>query len=254
MSRVTDKVAIVTGAASAEGIGYAIARKLGGEGAKLIITDIDGNEITARAEELSAGGADVTGIQQDVTQEKDWSRVIGDTVARHGKLDILVNNAGIAVLLPTDEMTVEQWHRQIDTNLFSVFLGCRAAVAQMRAQGEGGSIVNISSIAGMIGAPGAAAYCASKGGSRAMTKTIALENADADIRVNSVHPGLIWTPMQHGAATSSQATQEAMAAAIPLKRMGKPDDIASMALFLASEEASYITGSEFVVDGGLTAQ
>jgi NAD(P)-dependent dehydrogenase (short-subunit alcohol dehydrogenase family) len=254
MGRVADKVAIVTGAASAEGIGFAITRHLAREGAKLMITDVDGEAVAARADELADNGYEVYGLEQDVTDKAGWDMVVNAAVERFGRLDILVNNAGIAILLPTEDMTVEQWHRQIDTNLLSVFLGCQAAVAQMRAQGDGGSIVNISSIAGMVGVISAAAYAASKGGSRALTKTLALENADAAIRVNSIHPGMILTAMQHGATTIAAETLEAIEAAIPLKRMGQPDEIATMALFLASDEASYITGAEFVVDGGLTAQ
>jgi NAD(P)-dependent dehydrogenase (short-subunit alcohol dehydrogenase family) len=254
MGRVSGKVAIVTGAASTEGIGFAAAKRLAAEGAKLVITDLDEEAISARAAELVEAGGEAIGLKHDVTDEGQWADVIQRATDHYGKLDILVNNAGVAILLPTDQMTVDQWHKQIDTNLLSVFLGCNAAIRQMRGQENGGSIVNISSIAGITGAPGAAAYCASKGGSRLFTKAVALENAALGIRVNSVHPGVIWTEMQAEAASSSPGLQEAMTEAIPMKRMGHPDDIAGMILFLASDEAGYITGGEYVVDGGLTAQ
>ncbi len=254
MGRVQDKVAIVTGAASAAGLGFATARQLAREGAKLVITDLDGEAIAARAQELAAQGADVVGLRQDVTSEADWSQLISQTIERHGRLDILVNNAGIAVLRWMDAMTAADWHRQIDVNLTSVYLGCKAALDQMRRQGRGGAIVNLSSVAGLIGVRGTAAYSASKGGVRLMTKSIALEAAKENIRVNSVHPGIIWTDMQRVALRDNPDQYDALNESIPMGRMGEPDDIAAMILFLASDEAKYITGAEFVVDGGLTAQ
>ncbi len=254
MGRVSGKVAIVTGAASAAGIGFASARALAREGARVVLTDIDEAEVTKRADELRGAGFEALALRQDVTQEAEWSRIIASTCERYGPLDILVNNAGIAVLRLMDVATPEEFDRHISINLRSVFLGCHGALRVMRAQGRGGSIVNLSSVMGLVGAPGTAAYAASKGGVRLMTKSIALECARQGIRCNTVHPGVIWTAMQEVAIRDNPATADILNAAIPVGRMGTPDEVADAILFLASDEARYITGAELVVDGGLTAQ
>ena len=254
MGRVSGKVAIVTGAASDAGLGFATARALSHEGARVVLTDIKEDEVAKRAAELRQHGADVLSVRHDVTRQDEWNEVVERTCERYGQLDILVNNAGIAVLKFMDVMTLPDFERQIAVNLTSTFLGCHCALKLMRTQGKGGSIINLSSVAGLIGVPGTAAYSASKGGVRLMTKTIALEYARENIRCNSVHPGIIWTDMQKVALRDNPEQYDIINAAIPVGRMGEPDDIANMVLFLASDEAKYITGSEFTVDGGLTAQ
>jgi NAD(P)-dependent dehydrogenase (short-subunit alcohol dehydrogenase family) len=179
--------------------------------------------------------------------------VIAATVDRYGRLDVLVNNAGIAVLKPIAELTLADFERQITVNLTSVFLGCKYGMAQMKANG-GGSIVNMSSIAGLVGVPTGGAYSASKGGVRLLTKVVALEGAPSGIRCNSVHPGFIWTNMQAAFVRGlPQPDPKAVGAAIPLGRMGQPEDVANCVLYLASDESSYVTGAELTVDAGLTA-
>lgn len=254
MSDLEGRIALVTGAASAEGLGFAAARKLARRGAKLFLTDLDGDAVARRADELAAAGHDARAMRQDVTDEAQWTAVIEAVVAAHGRLDILVNNAGIAVLKMMSEMTRADWDRQLRVNLDSVYLGCKAGIDQMRRQGGGGAIVNLSSVAGLVGVQGCVAYSASKGGVRLMTKSIALETARENIRVNSVHPGMIWTDMQKVAIADNKEIFDQLVATIPMGRFGQPDDIGAMVAFLASDEAQYITGAEFTVDGGLTAQ
>jgi NAD(P)-dependent dehydrogenase (short-subunit alcohol dehydrogenase family) len=191
---------------------------------------------------------------QDVTRPADWDRVFAAIEAAHGRLDILVNNAGIAILKMIEAFSDSDWLRQNDVNLNSIFYGTQRAVALMRKTGRGGSIVNLSSVAGLIGVPGCAAYAAAKGGVRSFTKAVALECARDRIRVNSVHPGMIMTNMQTVALRDNPEQYEILSAAIPMGHFGDPKDVANMNLFLASDEAKYITGAEFVVDGGLVTQ
>jgi NAD(P)-dependent dehydrogenase (short-subunit alcohol dehydrogenase family) len=248
------KVALVTGAASAEGLGFAAARKMAGQGARLFLTDLNATAVEARAADLRAAGHEAQAMAHDVTDEAAWAATIDAVIKAFGRLDILVNNAGIAVLKMMSEMTKPDWDRQIRVNLHSVYLGCKAGVDQMRKQGGGGSIVNLSSVAGLVGVPGTAAYAASKGGVRLMTKAIALETAREGIRVNSVHPGSIWTDMQKVAIADNKEQFDIIENAIPMGHLGQPDDIGAMVAFLASDDAKYITGAEFTVDGGFTAQ
>jgi NAD(P)-dependent dehydrogenase (short-subunit alcohol dehydrogenase family) len=248
------KVALVTGAASAAGLGFASARMMARAGAQVMLTDIAADAVLSRAAELQGEGLKAEGMAHDVTSATEWEAVLSASVKAFGKIDILVNNAGIAVLKWMDALDVDDWQRQIDVNLTSVYLGCRVALRQMRAQGTGGSIINFSSVAGLVGIPGAAAYAASKGGVRIMTKAIAMECAKENIRVNSVQPGVIWTDMQQVAIRDNPAQYDAINATIPMGRMGEPDDIAAMVTFLASDASKYVTGGEFTVDGGLTAQ
>ncbi len=254
MIDLTGKAALVTGAASAGGLGFAAARKMAGRGARVFLTDIDGDAVAARADELTAAGHEARAMRQDVTDEAQWDAVIAAIVEAFGGIDILVNNAGIAVLKMMDEITRADWDRQLRINLDSVFLGTRAGLAQMRGQGRGGSIINLSSVAGQIGVPGCAAYAASKAGVRLMSKTVAMECARENIRVNTIHPGMIWTDMQKVAIGDNKEQFDILTGAIPAGRMGEPDDIGAMVAFLASDDAAYITGAELVVDGGLTAQ
>ncbi|AUW58947.1 short-chain dehydrogenase [Sphingobium sp. SCG-1] len=248
------KNALVTGVASPKGLGFSAARKMGEQGAKLFLTDIDGARVADRAAELTTLGYEAYALPHDVTDEAAWASVMKEAVQKLGGVDILVNNAGIAVLKMMSDMTKSSWDHQLNVNLNSVYLGCKAGLEQMRKQGSGGSIINLSSIAGLVGVPGCAAYAASKGGVRLMTKAIAMEAAREQIRVNSVHPGSIWTEMQDVAIADNKEQFDIIENAIPMGRLGDPDDIGAMIAFLASDDAKYITGAEFVVDGGMTAQ
>lgn len=248
------KTALVTGAASAGGLGFAAARLMARQGASLFLTDLDADAVAARAEDLRREGHQANAMAQDVTDEAGWAAVIEAVVGAYGRLDILVNNAGIAVLRPMSAMTKADWDRQISVNLDSVYLGTKAGVDQMRRQGGGGSIVNMSSVAGLVGVEGTAAYAASKGGVRLFSKSVALETAKDNIRVNTVHPGMIWTDMQKVAIADNKEVFDQITAAVPMGRMGEPEDIGAMVAFLASDDAKYITGAEFTVDGGMVAQ
>jgi NAD(P)-dependent dehydrogenase (short-subunit alcohol dehydrogenase family) len=254
MARVDGKIALVTGGASVPGLGSATAERLAQEGAVVFVTDID----HAGAESVAAGirgaGGRATAFAHDVTSEAQWDRIIAAIVEAHGRIDVLVNNAGIAVLRMVEAITSEEWARQINVNLTSMFYGTQRVVREMRRVGEGGSIINLSSVVGLVGVPGCSAYGASKGGVRLFTKSVALETARDRIRVNSVHPGMIWTNMQKVAIADNKETAALITAAIPAGMMGEPRDVANCVLFLASDESRYVTGSEITVDGGMTAQ
>ncbi len=253
MSRLEGKVALITGAASDPGLGRSTALRFAREGAKLVITDVAEEGLKDCEAKVREAGGEVVSWRQDVTSEDDWKETLERTIATWGKLDILVNNAGIAVLRRTEEMTLAEYHKQMDVNMTSVFLGTRMAIPHMREAG-GGSIVNMSSIVGLVGVPGAGAYGASKGGVRLFSKTVAIECARENIRCNSVHPGVIWTNIQKDAIRDNPEQYDIINESIPMGRMGEAEDIANCVLFLASDEAKYITGAEFTVDGGLTAQ
>ena len=254
MSRVRGKVALVTGAASDPGLGRAIARALAREGARVVATDVDEPGVRDCAEVIRADGGEALALRHDVTREADWQEVVARALDAFGRLDVLVNNAGIAVLKPLEQLSLADWNRQLEVNLTSVFLGCKHAAAALRRSG-GGSIVNLSSVAGMIGLRTCVAYGASKGGVRIATKAVALELARDGIRCNSVHPGFIWTNMQAQATGASDPASVTLGPGrVPLERLGEPRDVAECVLYLASDESRYVTGAEFVVDGGLTAQ
>lgn len=254
MGRVQDKVAIVTGAASDPGLGRAIALALAREGAKLVVTDIDEAGIEDCGEAVRRTGAEALAIRQDVTREADWRMVVARTLETHGRLDVLINNAGIAVLKPLEELTLAEWNRQIEVNLTSVFLGCKHAVPAMRRSG-GGSIVNLSSVAGLVGLRTCVAYGAAKGGVRMASKSIAVETASDGIRCNSVHPGFIWTNMQARATGAPGPSAVPLGRSqVPLGRVGEAQDVADCVLYLASDESKYVTGAELTVDGGMTSQ
>ena len=253
MARVAGKVALVTGAASARGIGFAIGSALAREGAAVVLTDILSDAVEQRAAALRAEGFNVAGFKHDVSSETSWADVLARVYRMHGHLDVLVNNAGIAVLVPMVQLTLADFRRMVDINLSGAFLGSKLALAGMSAHGSGGSIVNISSVAGLIGVAGTTGYGATKGGIRIMTKAIAVEGAEHRVRCNSVHPGAIWTDIQFEARAREPETYGNIEASIPLGRIGDPSDVAQAVLFLASEESAYMTGTELVVDGGLTA-
>ncbi len=258
--RVAGKVALITGAA--EGIGAESARALGREGAQLVLTDINDNGVKSLVAELERNGHAAIGVHHDVSDERDWEAVMAAALSRFGRLDVLVNNAAIAFVGPTAETTLADWRRMLAVNLDSVFLGTKHAIRAMTGKegaGKGGSIINISSILGIDGAATAAAYCASKGGVRLFTKSVALECGEAGngIRVNSLHPGYIHTSMFEtdiAAYGSFDAKMKKVSALHPIGRVGQPEEIAAGVVFLASDESSFMTGSELVIDGGYTAR
>jgi NAD(P)-dependent dehydrogenase (short-subunit alcohol dehydrogenase family) len=257
--RVAGKKALITGAAG--GLGEAMAWMLAREGAKVAVTDIDGG----RAEALAAAiNAEVPGstfaYAHDVASEAEWISVTAAAVEAMGGLSVLVNNAGVGGPLSfVEDDTTENWQRQYEINLRSVMFGCKHAMPHLRENAPS-SIVNISSIAGLAGAPGMGAYNATKAGVWMYSKTIALEAAKADwnVRVNSVHPVFIKTPILDPFVAMAQGDEakahERLARGIPLKRIGEPDDVAYAVLYLASDESKFVTGSEFKIDGGMTAQ
>jgi NAD(P)-dependent dehydrogenase (short-subunit alcohol dehydrogenase family) len=252
MGRVAGKVALVTGAAS--GIGRACAEVLAREGAVVVLTDLQAGEEVAAG--IRAKGGKASFHRHGVTDEARWNAIVAETAKAHGRLDVLVNNAGIAVAGLVTDLTLDQWRHQMAVNVDGVFLGVKCALPLMRKTGKG-SIINISSIAGLRGAANLSAYCASKGAVRLFTKSVALECAmmGDGIRCNSVHPGIIETPIwgQVVPGTNEPLDLDAMSAVrVPLKRKGVPEDIANAVLFLASEDSSYMTGEEMVVDGGMT--
>jgi NAD(P)-dependent dehydrogenase (short-subunit alcohol dehydrogenase family) len=251
--RFAGRTVLVTGAASARGIGFATAKRVGQEGGRLILTDLDGDGLEARVADLTAIGAEAIAVRHDVTDAADWAAVADRGIARFGRIDGLVNNAGITVLALVEAMEPEMWHRQIEVNLTSVYLGCRRLIGHFRERG-GGAIVNVSSAAGIVGMRRCTAYAASKGGVRLMTKTLALECGLDNIRVNSVHPGVTETDIQKIARADAAGDSRAIAAAVPLGRTAEPDELGAAIAFLLSDDASYITGTELIVDGGLTAQ
>lgn len=253
MARLTDRICLITGAASNPGLGHATARRFAEEGATLVLTDIDEAGLKACADEMAALGATVETWRQDVTSEAEWTDTMARIRERFGRLDVIVNNAGIAVLKPIEQFTLDDYNRQMDVNMTSVFLGTQAALAQMREQGSG-SIVNMSSVAGIVGVPGVSVYAASKGGVRLFSKTVAMECARQGIRCNTVHPGVIDTNMQSVALRDNPEQYEILQQTIPMGRMGDPVDIANAVLYLACDESRYVTGTELVVDGGMISQ
>lgn len=244
------RVALVTGAA--HGIGAAAVRLLAERGAAVVATDVLDDEGEALAAELTAAGRAVTYHHLDVADESAWATVIAQTLADHGRLDVLVNNAGIGTLADCEQETVEDWDRLTAINQRGVWLGMRAAVPELRKVG-GGSIINLSSIFGAVGGfGGSIAYHASKGAVRLMTKNAAIRYAKEAIRVNSVHPGFIDTPMV--AQVKGTEIEQLIVNNTPMGRMGRSEEVAEVIAFLASDAASYMTGSEMYVDGGWTAQ
>ncbi|MFW5640397.1 MAG: SDR family NAD(P)-dependent oxidoreductase [Thermodesulfobacteriota bacterium] len=257
MRRLENKTAIITG--GARGIGKATCILLAEEGAKTAVTDIIDDEGEQVVEEIRKNGGEAEFWHLDTSDEEAVSTVFRQVKDRFGAIDILVNNAGISgINAPTHEISEADWQKVIDINVKGVFLCTKHAVPYMKKQSGGGSIINLSSIYGIISAPDLPAYHASKGAVRLMSKTDALLYAQEGIRVNSVHPGYIWTPLVEELASRSEegvdAFREKLAQKHPVGRVGQPEDIAYGILYLASDEAKFVTGSELVIDGGYTAR
>ena len=247
--RLEGKVALVTGAAS--GIGAEICRSLAREGAKVAVADISdeqGEEVVA---EITQSSGTAFFVHLDVTQEEEWKRAIALVEECYGKLNVLVNNAGISVRRGFEDAELEDWHKIMEVNATGTFLGTKHAIPAMRRAG-GGSIINMSSAHAIVGDVGHPAYFASKAGVRLLTKATAIQHAKDNIRANSIHPGFVETPMT--AAFHASGAREVRLGKTPLGRLATPADIAPGAVFLASDEASYMTGSELIIDGGVTAQ
>ncbi len=249
--RLKSKVALVSG--GARGIGESVGRLVAREGAKVVIGDILEAEGRAVEAAIRAAGGDALFVRLDVTDEADWERAVSRTVERFGRLDVLVNNAGVGAQGRIEDTTVKDWDHVMDINAKGVFLGTRAVIPAMRRAG-GGSIVNISSQLGLVGTDNSSPqYQASKGAVRLLTKATAIQYAREGIRANSVHPGPIVTAMTERRRAEPE-TYRKMLSRIPLGRFGESDEVAYGVLYLASDEAAFVTGGELVIDGGWTAQ
>lgn len=248
MGRVDGKVALISGAA--RGMGECEARLFASEGAKVILGDVLEDLGQKVVQEITQQGGVATFVRLNVTSEGDWIKAVETAERIHGKLNVLVNNAGIVRMAPLDETSLEAWNEVIAVNQTGVFLGMKHAIPAMRRAG-GGSIINISSVAGLVGLSNIPAYQASKGAVRLLSKNAAVQYAKDNIRVNSVHPGRIETPMT---APLDPARREMVLSMTPLGRDGKPEEVAYGVLYLASNESSFVTGAELVIDGGFTAR
>jgi 3alpha(or 20beta)-hydroxysteroid dehydrogenase len=248
MGRLDGKVALITG--GARGQGAAEARLMVSEGARVMLGDVLDHEGELLAKEL---GEATAYLHHDVTSESDWSAVVAETTSRFGRLDVLVNNAGVFLVMPMAMTSLEEYMRVVTINQAGVFLGMNAVTQTMVGQGSG-SIVNISSVAGLTGTRGTIAYTASKFAVRGMTKVAALELAPFGVRVNSVHPGIIDTPMLSQLRDAAGGDESAVSGRIPVGRIADAAEVARLVLYLASDDSAYSTGAEFVVDGGMTAQ
>lgn len=244
MTRLSGKIAIITGAA--QGMGAAHAKLFVEQGAKVVLTDLNEEKGQAFAAEL---GENAVFVKQNVANEEDWANVVTVAEEKFGPVNVLVNNAGITMAKKIVDASIEDYRRIVEINQVSVFLGMKAVLSSMQKAG-GGSIVNVSSMNGLVA--GAIGYTDTKFAVRGMTKAAAMEFAEYGIRVNSVHPGVIATPMV--VQEDTKAAVEAFAKHIPLGRVAQPEEVSNMVLFLASDDSSYSTGSEFVIDGGMTAR
>ena len=253
MGRLEGKTALVTGAAS--GIGLQTSIRLAEEGALVMMTDINHEEGLQQAEKL---GTNATFLKLDITEEEEWISVLDETVKRFDRLDILVNSAGMVLIADVEQITLEEWRKVHAVNLDGTFLGCKHGVRVIKEFGAG-SIINLSSVSGMIGGFNLAAYNSSKGAVRMLTKSVALHCARAGygIRCNSIHPTFIETPMLESMIRDSpdpEKARQTLVRQVPLRRIGKPDDVANMIVYLASDESTFVTGTEMVIDGGVIAQ
>ncbi len=249
MKKLENKVAIITGAAM--GMGKEESILFANEGAKVVVTDILKEEAESVAKEINQKGGEAIAYKLDVSKSNNWENLVKDVIKQWGKIDILVNNAGILSITGIETTTEEEWDKVMDINAKGQFLGIKAVLPAMKIA-QKGSIINISSIYGIIGSGGSVAYHASKGAVRLMTKTVAAELAKYNIRVNSIHPGVIKTPMTENLLKDSANAKTVLGTTV-LGRPAEPVEVAYGALFLASDESSFMTGSELVIDGGYTA-
>jgi len=249
--KLEDKVAVITGAAS--GIGRATALLFAREGARVVVADWDESGGSRIAEEIAEAGGEAVSVRTDVSQAEDVRSLINAAVEGYGRLDVLFNNAGVeGELAPTADCSLENWDSVIGINLKGVFLGMKYAIPHMVSHG-GGTIINNASVAGVVGFAGLPAYCASKGGVIQLTKAAALEYAKAGIRVNAICPGVIATPMVERVIGDNKEMKKSFEALEPVGRFGTPEEVARLALFLATEDSSFCTGAPFIVDGGFVA-
>ncbi|MED4584560.1 glucose 1-dehydrogenase [Brevibacillus choshinensis] len=251
MARLEGKVAIITGGGT--GIGKKTALRFAKEGAEVVVTDINLDSANQTVAEIKEAGGSALAIAHDVSKEEQWQQVVAQAVEQYEKVDILFNNAGIYIIKPLAELTLEEWNRLMSINVTGVFLGMKHVMPVMAKQ-QAGSVINASSIAGLIGAPGHVLYGASKGAVRIMTKDAAIEYAAKGVRVNSIHPGYIDTGMVTYASEATKHSKAELAQGVPTGRLGTVDDVSNMVLFLASDESAHVTGAEFVIDGGGTAR
>lgn len=247
--RLKDKVAIITGGAS--GIGKATAILFAEHGAKVVVADIDEQGANETLADIHDAGNAAIYVQTDVTISDHTERMVTETVSKYGKLDILLSSAGIAMRLPVADLPEEDWHRCLDVNLTGVYLCAKAAIPAMRENG-GGSIINLSSIYGLVGADVRAAYVASKGGVTNLTRGMALDYAEENIRINCICPGFVETPLVAGVVKTPQEYRN-LADRHPMRRLAQPEEIAYGALYLASDESAFVTGIALPIDGGYTA-
>ncbi|MHA6252228.1 SDR family NAD(P)-dependent oxidoreductase [Oceanobacillus sp. CAU 1775] len=245
MGKLQDKVAVITGGVS--GIGAATAKLFGTEGAKLVLVDMNEEKGAAFIEELKSEGTEAIFVKADVTNEEEVKNIFDTTIKTFGKVDVLFNNAGIGAVKPTEELTYAEWRRTVEVDLDGVFLVAQAAIREFLKAGSG-NIVNTASMYGWVGSPGSAAYNAAKAGVVNLTRSLALEYAERNIRVNSLSPGFIETPIL------GETDREFLTNATPMKRLGTPEDMAKAVLFMASDDSSFMTGNSLIVDGGYTAQ
>jgi NAD(P)-dependent dehydrogenase (short-subunit alcohol dehydrogenase family) len=245
MGKLQGKVAVITGGVS--GIGAATARLFASEGAKLVLVDFNAEKGAAFEAELKSEGYEAVFVKADVTSEADVKNIYDTTLSTFGKVDVLFNNAGIGAVKPTEELTYAEWRKTVEVDLDGVFLVAQAAIKEFLKTG-GGVIVNTASMYGWVGSPGSAAYNAAKAGVINLTRSLGLEYAERNIRVNALCPGFIETPIL------GETDREFLTNATPMKRLGKPEEMAKAVLFMASDDSSFMTGNSLIVDGGYTAQ
>jgi len=249
--KLRNKIALITGAS--KGIGKGIAIRYAQEGATVVLGSRSMDLLSAIAEEIRGAGGQALALSLNVRKPESVQQVVDETVEQYGRLDIMVNNAGISMAHPSEDLSPEDWARAVETDLFGVFYGCQAAARQMIKQSEGGCIINITSVYGIVAAPMRAAYCASKAGANMLTKVLAIEWADKNIRVNAIAPGYIRTELVQGVIDKGMLPVGAIERRTPQRRIGEVEDILGAAVYLASNEASFVTGSILTIDGGWTA-
>lgn len=250
--RLQGKIAVITGAGT--GIGKTTALRFAKEGAKVVVTDINLENVKKTADEIQQFGGEALALHHDVSHEDSWTQVVDASLSAYGQIDILFNNAGIYFIKPLAETTLDEFNRMMSINVTSVFLGMKHVMPLMAKKG-GGSVINASSVAGLKGAAGHIAYGASKGAVRIMTKDAAVEYAPANVRVNSIHPAYINTAMGAYAVNTAKIPESELAEIVaPLGRFGTVEEVANLVVFLASDESSFSTGAEFILDGGATAR